>query len=517
GSVVTTAGLTGTTSSASPAATPGVSPAATPGSPPASTSAPSPAASLLEFPAASGSPIVLGQRATAAAFAPGGGALVFAVADSHGGSQITVARTDGTNPTLLAGSATPVVAIAWSSNARIVYATATGIKSVDVSGATGPAVDLPSGAGALLQLSPNGRYAYLAPAAGTGGTLFDVNSGASRTLSGAVTDVAFTGDSKTVAWIDRSGLTPRLLTEPADQDTQALVSTINPGASLSLVALDYDGTEVAYVLTPASGSAELVVAQLANGSPLAIGPGITTAVFSRHGDALAFLQEVAGGTAVQLASIAGVTQPPVGALPRAAAATLNGFVDAQVSGNSSALRTLSAPEVDVAGQTPSGLTRAYVIDAVLNPAGTVTATVELIVDANATHLTPRVSSETLTLSQPASDGPFIVSAMNVSPLRDQVSGPHVLHVSTAHSNGQYTVQVAFDSDLNPATVQDAITLVTASGASLPAAVSYDPETRTATLLLESAPTGTVMVDVATSLRDINGQHLALPFQGNVAG
>jgi hypothetical protein len=37
------------------------------------------------------------------------------------------------------------------------------------------------------------------------------------------------------------------------------------------------------------------------------------------------------------------------------------------------------------------------------------------------------------------------------------------------------------------------------------------------LSLESAPTGTVMVDVATSLRDINGQHLALPFQGNVAG
>jgi hypothetical protein len=26
-----------------------------------------------------------------------------------------------------------------------------------------------------------------------------------------------------------------------------------------------------------------------------------------------------------------------------------------------------------------------------------------------------------------------------------------------------------------------------------------------------------MVDVATSLRDINGQHLARPFQGNVAG
>ncbi len=359
GSVVTTAGLPGTTSPAGPGATPGVSaaPTATPtgGSSPAATSAPGPAPSLLEFPAASGSPIVLGQRATAAAFAPGGGALAFAVADSHGGSQITVARTDGTNPTMLAGSANPVVAIAWSSNTRIVYATATGIKSVDVSGATGPAVDLPSGAGGLLQLSPNGQYAYLAPAAGTGGTLLDLNSGLSRTLPGAVSDVAFTGDSKTVAWVDRSGATPRLLTEPADQDTQALVSTINPGASLSLVALDYDGTEVAYVLTPASGSAELVVAQLATGSPLAIGPQTTTAVFSRLGDALAFLQEGPGGTAVQLASVAGVTQPPVGAVPHAAAGALNGFVDAQVSGNSSALSTLSGLEVDAAGQTPRGL------------------------------------------------------------------------------------------------------------------------------------------------------------------
>ncbi len=169
------------------------------------------------------------------------------------------------------------------------------------------------------------------------------------------------------------------------------------------------------------------------------------------------------------------------------------------------------------GRRRADFTRAYVIDAVLGPAGTVTATVELIVDAKATHLTPRVSSETLTLSQTATDGPFVVSAMNVSPLRDQASGPHVVQVSAAHTDGQYTVQVAFDSDLNPATVQDAITLVTASGASLPAAVSYDPETRTATLSLESAPSGTVMVDVATSLRDINGQHLALLFQGNVAG
>ena len=519
GSVVTTAGLsgTGTTSTPTPApsASPGVTP--TPGGSPSATPAPAPAPTLLEFPAAGGNPIVLGHRASAAAFAPGGGALAFAVADSHGGSQVIVARSDGTNPTVLTSSASPVVAVAWSSNARIVYATATGIKSVDVSGAAGPPADLPPGSGPLLQLSPNGRYAYLAPAAGADGTLLDLNSGTSRSLSGAVSEVAFAGDSKTVAWVDRSGTTPRLLTEPANQDTQALISTLNPGASLSLVALDYDGTEVAYVVTPDSGNAELVVAQLASGSPLAIGPVTRTAAFSRQGDALAYLEEVPGGIAVQLASIPGVSQPSVGTVPRAAAEALNGFVSAQVSGSSSALRTLSAPEVDAAGQTPRGLTRAYVIDAVLGPAGTVNATVELIVDANPTHLAPRVSSETLTLIQAATDGPFVVSAMNVTPLRNQASGPHIVHVSTAHGTRQYTVQVAFDSDLNPATVQGAITLVTAAGLPLPAVVTYDADTRTATLTLDSAPSGPVTVDVATSLRDINGLHLALPFQGTVAG
>ena len=141
-----------------------------------------------------------------------------------------------------------------------------------------------------------------------------------------MSDVAFAGDSKTVAWVDRSGTTPRLLTEPANQDTQALISTLNPGASLSLVALDYGGTEVAYVVTPASGNAELVVAQLASGSPLAIGPVTRTAAFSRQGDALAYLEEVPGGIAVQLASIPGVSPPSVGTVPRAAAEALNGFV-----------------------------------------------------------------------------------------------------------------------------------------------------------------------------------------------
>ena len=521
GSVVTTAGLSGTgrTSTPTPAATSSVSPGATatPGGSPSATSAPAPAPTLLEFPAAGGNPIVLGQRASAAAFAPGGGALAFTVADSHGGSQVIVARSDGTNPTVLTSSASPVVAIAWSSNARIVYATATGIKSVDVSGAAGPPVDLPPGSGPLLELSPNGRYAYLAPAAGTDGTLLDLTSGTSRSLSGAVSDVAFAGDSKTVAWVDRSGTTPRLLTEPANQDTQALISTLNPGASLSLVALDYGGTEVAYVVTPASGNAELVVAQLASGSPLAVGPVTRTAAFSRQGDALAYLEEVPGGIAVQLASIPGVSPPTVGTVPRAAAGALNGFVNAQVSGSSSALRTLSAPAVDAAGQTPRGLTRAYVIDAVLGPAGMVTATVELIVDADPTHLAPRVATETLTLTQAATDGPFLVSAMNVTPLRDQASGPHIVHVSTAHGTGQYTVQVTFDSDLNPATVQGAITLVTAAASPLAAAVTYDADTRTATLTLDSAPSGPVTVEVATSLRDINGHHLALPFEGTVAG
>jgi hypothetical protein len=139
------------------------------------------------------------------------------------------------------------------------------------------------------------------------------------------------------------------------------------------------------------------------------------------------------------------------------------------------------------------------------------------VDADPTHLAPRVATETLTLTQAATDGPFLVSAMNVTPLRDQASGPHIVHVSTAHGTGQYTVQVAFDSDLNPATVQGAITLVTAAGLPLPAVVTYDADTRTATLTLDSAPSGPVTVDVATSLGDINGRHLALPFQGTVAG
>ncbi|MDQ6772742.1 MAG: hypothetical protein M3024_07110, partial [Candidatus Dormibacteraeota bacterium] len=46
------------------------------------------------------------------------------------------------------------------------------------------------------------------------------------------------------------------------------------------------------------------------------------------------------------------------------------------------------------------------------------------------------------------------------------------------------------------------------GRPLPAAASYDAATRTVTVRLPTAPTGTVLLTVTTGLPDIQGRHLA---------
>src|SRR5207253_3487644 len=129
--------------------------------------------SLLQY-GAPGSATLLGPAASAAAFAPGGATLAAAVGDANGGSEIIASQPDGTLPHALVDSPAPIVALTWSSSDRIVYATASEIASVDLSGAT---QTLASPSGNVVELAPGGANAYLAPGGGQPGRLLDVGGG----------------------------------------------------------------------------------------------------------------------------------------------------------------------------------------------------------------------------------------------------------------------------------------------------------------------------------------------------
>lgn len=522
GSVVSTVGVLppSATASPSPSLTATPAPGATPTPEGSISQAPEVPGAMVEFPS-SGTPVLLGTSPSAAAFSPNGRYLAMALDDGNGGSRIVTSQSDGSQRDRLTGSATPVTALTWSSNDRIIYTDGTSINSVDLSHATKVLETLPSGSGTITVLAPGGAYAYVTPASGTGGSLLDINTGSDQVLQGAVTDVAFSGDGATVAWVDESVQPARLLTEAVGQNTPAAVSMADPTASPSDVALDLAGDEVTYISTDSAGLAELVVARLPGGTPLAVASvsNASALTLAADGSAVAFISNTASGATIEQAAVPGAKTLPTGQqIPPAANATLQRFVQAQVGQNGQpdldTLTALTAPNVNIASQTPQNLSRAYVISTYLAPQGGVGASIELIVDPDAGHTTTRVASENVLIA-PGPSGGYLITYADTSPLRDEAAGPHVVQVSSNTAAGVTTVEVSFDSDLDPKTVAAAISARSVSGAALDATAVYNPDTRTATVTISNAPTGGFTLNIATTLADVEGQTLARSFETTV--
>ncbi len=508
GSVVSTAGML-------PAASAPATPVPTPTTRARSAPTPTPEGVITQEPSLTGSlvaypqgaaPVLLGPAASAAAYSPNGRTLGMAVDDGNGGSKIVVTMTDGSQPSTLADSSSPVTDLTWSSNGRLVYTDGTTIDAVDLSGKVTSLYTV-AGGGTITALDPGGAYAYVAPSSSTGGALLDIAAGSDQVLQGSVTDVAFSGDGSTVAWVDKSSSPNRLLVEAVGQNAPASVATIDPSASLSDVALDQDGGEAAYLSASAGATAQLVVAQLPSGTALATGtPANASALaLSPAGDQVAYITNDAAGSEVDRASVPGASSARTAAqLPAAANSALHAFVEAQVRDDIAALTTLSGPGVDAASNTPGDLSRAYVISTYLGAKGAVSANIELIVDPNAFHATARVAGEELTLSRVDGDG-YLVTALNTQPLRDESSGPHVVAVESSTDGGVTTLQVSFDSDLDPRTVAGAMTVTDASGATLQSTAVYDAGSRTATVTIAQAPAGVLTLEISAALSDVNGQ------------
>ena len=513
---------------ASPTPSPSPSPSATPTAtltpsatsptpapvPPSPAAIPTGGSSLVELPAQSRSPLVLGPAATAAAFSPDGSQLATAVPSSSG-TDVAVSRADGTNQGTLTHSAAPVVALAWTSASKLEYATAESVKSVDLNGvATTVAANTP---GTIAALSPGGDFAYLAPSGGTQGRLLALDDGTVTPLAGndQAADVAFSGDGSAVAWIDRSAAKPLLMAAPAGSAAAATVSILDPGSGLGALALNKDGGRVAYNEVLNDGTGRLVVAELPTGAPVAIATGASQVVFSPSGGALAVRIPSQQGASVALDQLPGTNASSDQVVPAAASQVLHAFLDAQVAANRSALAGLTAPGVMNPSVPQSGLSRAMLINAVQRANGTVDAVASLLVDPTSSRPTTLAAVETLTLAQRG--GSYVVSVVNATPLRQLASGPHVTSMTSTEQKGTLIARVGFDSDLAAASVPGAITVQNASGNTVPVTVTYDVNTRTATLTLSPIPSGALSVVVGTALRDVNGQSPPTPFTAPLAG
>ncbi len=525
--LLSTVGLVAGSSTASPSASASPSPTATPASATptpegAISGAPEVPGGLVQY-TTSGAATSIGSTPSAIAYSPNGGRyLAMAVDDGNGGSRIVTSLTNGSQHAKLTDSPTQVTALTWATNDRIIYTDGTTVYSVDLSHRTAVLFTLPSGSGTITALAPGGAYAYIAPATGTGGALLDVTTGVQQPLRGAATDVAFSGDGATVAWVDQSVQPGRLYTERVGPNVALPLSMPDETASPSDVALDFRGAEVTYVSTSSTGVASLVVAQLANGTPLAVTPisNASELTLSPAGDEVAFVASTAAGATIEQATVPGAAVIHVNGprIPDGANDTLQRFVQAQVGSNGqpdlATLATLTTAEANAAANTPQNLSRAYVISAYVKPQGVIQASIELIVDPDAQHTNARVASETVLLE--LSPSGYLVSSVDTSALRDESAGPHVVQVTSSTANGVTTLLVTFDSDLKPNTVAAAISAVSGVGATLATTTVYNADTRTATVTIAKAPAGTLTLDIATTLTDVEGQALASSFDTTFA-
>jgi hypothetical protein len=527
GSVVSTAGVLPASVTTSPSPSPSLATAtpsasATPTPEGVITQAPEVPGAMVDYPA-TGAPTQIGLQASAAAFSPNGRYLATAVDDGNGGSRIFASQSNGQQSSRLVDSATPVTDLIWVSNDTIVYTDGTSIFSVDLSRAKQTLYTLASASGSVAGLVPGGTYAYVLPADGTSGSLFDWSTGATQTLQGATTDVALSGDGKTVAWIDGSSSPSRLLTETVGgQAAPTMLTVPDPTATPSDVTLDQNGKEAAYLSTSTAGVTSLVVAQIPSGTALAIASpsDASQLTLSPGGDQIAFVSNATSGASIEEAPVPGSGAAHTGLqIPADANATLQQFVQAQVGQNGQpdldTLAALSTAGADAASNTPQNLSRAYIINTYVQPDGSIAASIELIVDPNAAHTTARVASESILLAPQAAGG-YLVSSATTTQLRDESAGPHVVGVNSTTTGNVTTLQVSFDSDLDATTVAGAISVVSQSGSTVPSTAVYNADTRTATVTIASAPSGPLTLDIATSLADFDGVTLAQSFDAQVA-
>jgi len=520
--VVSTVGLLPASSLAppsptqTPAATPLASPTATPEG--ATPGAPEVPGGLVEFPS-SGTPIAIAaQSPSAAAFSPNNRYVAMAIDDGNGGSRIVTSQSNGSQRDKLIDSSTPVTSLTWASNDRIIYTDGTTIHAVDLSHATVLLYTLPSGSGTITELGPDGAYAYVSAPTGTGGSLLNVSTESEQVLQGAGSDVTFSASGTSVAWVDETAQPAGLFTEAVGQNAPVSVPLPDATASPSDVDLDMNGQEIAYISTDSAGVAELVVAQLPSGTPLAVSPisNASQLTLSPDGTEIAFVSTTAsGGANVEQAAVPGTTKAQISGanIPDGANDTLQQFVQAQVGQNGqpdlATLAQLTTQTADAASNTPPNLSRAYIISTYVQSQGVYGASIELIVDPDPGHTTARVASETVLLAQEPSGGYLVTSAFT-TPLRDESAGPHVVQVSTNTAAGVTTLVITFDSDLDPGSVANAISVMSASSALASTAV-YNVDTRTATVTIPNAPSGKLTLTIATTLADYEGQTLAHSF------
>jgi hypothetical protein len=508
-------------------ATPKQTPTPTPTTTPTPTATPDaqPGKALVRY-GQDGTATRLGAAARVAALSAHARMLALLVPSADGKSaSIVVTGADGSRPATLTSTADPGSPLAWGGDdlhPAVIFLGGDGrLRTVDLEGRvrTLPG-DASAAPGALVVLAPDGHHAYITGSAPGSGKVVDLDSGASHPLATAGRDLAFSQDGSRVVWVDATAASPVFDSAPAgggDPTTLALPGSA--GGTVDGLALNGDGSRVAYLLHGGDGSATLGVIGFSGGVIAQTdGRSIAHPVLSSAGDVLAAVDTSAPGRAVITAVPGGGQAVQAGDIPAEASVFLGRLLDGQIAGNVATLKTLASPGVadSLISASSINLSRGYLIgaEAAADSPTAVNAHLRLIRDATKTSPV-LVSEEDVTIDRAAPDKPYVVTAVKATPLAREPVGPQIVHVDSAADKAGTVLHVSFDSDLRPETVAGAISVLSAAGKPVDATVSYDPRFRVATVTVAAARPLTLLV--GQSLLDVDGQPLASAYRATISG
>jgi Bacterial Ig-like domain/WD40-like Beta Propeller Repeat len=213
--------------------------------------------------------------------------------------------------------------------------------------------------------------------------------------------------------------------------------------------------------------------------------------------------------------------PPQPTIVDEAAIVVKKFMDARLGGNSdgptrllddSGKKAYAAGQLNLVITGDPRFTRYYLLTQ--EAVGTQPDTVRFVVRLVLTHGKKDVTDfeETLTLVRDATTKQFLIDQASAGAQRGLGKGPEVVSVDVTTT----TIEVTFDSDLDPATVKGGVTVVDGKGNPVDATVTYANKmvTISGLDLREGAQYKLV---VMTSVRDVQGQKVSAEYDLDLIG
>ena len=424
---------------------------------------------------------------TALAVAPAGDRIAYIRAGKIEVLTLTAGKTDEIAP-----KSAPTV-VGWSKDG-VLWATADGIYI-----ATGQVAPLPAtGVVTAKSISPDGTHAVYEQDANV--FLLDLATGKSVQLgSGKNPFAGWSPDGTMVLYsstdhlivADLAGVTQSTL--PLGAASWSSADAILLGGDTSVYEVRPDGSNLTH---------------LANGT-------YDSPLWAPDGNSFAFVRgdSLWVGTAPSL--------PPQPTPVDEATAVVKKFMDARFAGrtdDAAALlddngkKAFPGGDLKIATNGDTHFTRYYLLTQ--EAIGTHPDTVRVVVRLVVTHGKKDVGDveETLTLVRDATTRQFLIDQSTNRAQRDLGKGPEVVSVDVAAS----TLQVSFDSDLDPATVSGGVVVLDAKGKPVDASVSYANKVVTISGL-NLAQGAAYRLTVQTTVRDVQGQKVAADYDLDLVG